>query len=413
MVHTSAVSGFRALETFGASSSQKKETHWLQVVSHLSPRYGGIASSVPILARATEAVSRHACPIAGFCDREELEQVPEDQRRTTRIFPPHRIPWMFDSGLKGNLRDAISSATGVHIHGLWETHCMTAADMARSCKRPYIISAHGMLELWALRSKRLKKALYAALVEIRRMQRAACLRACSAAEVDDYRRLGLSNPIAIVPNGVDAQPGVTADSFHRAFPNLKGKRIILFLGRIHQKKGLPLLLRAWARNAHRASDTHLVIAGPDSDNSLPHLKKLAEELRLSSSVSFTGMLTGVHKWSALAAASLFVLPSYSEGFSMSVLEALAMGVPVLVTTQCNIPEVELHACGWVIPPAAGPLEQVLADFLSLSSEDVARIGARGRELVRNRFSSMVVGRQLAQVYDWLQGGNKPTAVEIA
>jgi glycosyltransferase involved in cell wall biosynthesis len=398
-------------ESIGLACEPKRQACWLQVMSHLSPRYGGIATSVPGFARATEAASAHACPIVGFCEQEELDQLPEERRAGITVFPPHRLRWMVDARLKRRLNDAVRGATGVHIHGLWETHCMMAAGMARTLKRPYIISAHGMLEQWALRHKRLKKALYAALIEIRAMKSAACLRALSADEVDDYRRLGLTNPIAIVPGAIDAQPVVSPDLFRSQYPQLDGKRIVLFLGRIHPKKGLHLLLRAWARTVE-AEDMHLVIAGPDSEGNQARLEQLRDDLNLRMSVTFTGMLTAERKWSALAAASLFVLPSYSEGFSIAVLEALAAGVPVVVTTSCHIPEVSLNRCGWVIKPAIGPLEQTFREFLSLSPKELYELGSNGRELALRRFHSSVVGNQMAQVYGWLQGGAKPAAVEI-
>jgi glycosyltransferase involved in cell wall biosynthesis len=409
---TSTISDFHAPEPTDASRQPKRESCWLQVLSHLSPEYGGIAASVPRLAKATEAASLHACPISGFCDGEELDHVPGDQRGEMRIFSPNRVRWIVDTSLRRSLKHTVRAATGLHIHGVWETHCMIAAGVARGCKRPYIISAHGMLERWALQHRRLKKALYAALVEIRTMQRAACLRALSLDEVDDYRRLGLANPIAIIPNGTDAQPGARPDLFWDAYPQLTGKRIILFLGRIHQKKGLQPLLEAWARISSKADDVQLVIAGPDSENLRASLERVTDELKLRSSVTFAGMLTGELKWSTLAAASLFVLPSYSEGFSIAILEALAMGIPVIVTKACHIPEVAIHGCGWVIPSAVAPLEQALADFLSLSREEADLMGKHGQDLVRTQFHSSVVGTQMAQVYDWLQGGNKPTAVEI-
>jgi glycosyltransferase involved in cell wall biosynthesis len=407
-----SVTDRHAPETTGASRHPKRATSWLQVLSHVSPQYGGIATSVPRLASATEEASSHACPIAGFCDDEELEHVAIDQRAGMKVFSQNRLRWMVDASLQKRLRDTVRAATGVHIHGIWEAHCMIAGGMAQECKRPYVISVHGMLERWALRHRRMKKALYAALIEIRRMQRAACLRALSLDEVEDYRRLGLTNPIAIVPNGVDAPPGATPDLFLGTHPQLAGKRIVLFLGRLHQKKGLSLLLEAWARVSPKVDDIHLVIAGPDSDNLRASLEKLTDELKLRPSVTFAGMLTGEQKWSAIASSNLFVLPSYSEGFSIATLEALAMGVPVIVTTPCHIPEVAVHDCGWVIEPAVGPLVQALEDFVSFSADEASLLGDRGRELVRTRFHSSVVGTQMAQVYDWLQGGNKPTAVEI-
>lgn len=388
-----------------------KQAGWLQVLSHLSPRYGGIATSVPGSARATEAESTYTCPIIGFCDREELDEMPEEQRVGIRIFPPQRLRWMVDTSLQRRLSEAVVAADGVHIHGIWETHCMLAARMARVRKRPYIISAHGMLEQWALQHKRLKKAIYAALVEIRVMKSAACLRALSMDEVNDYRRLGLTNPIAVIPGAIGAPPAVSPSLFRSQYHRLDGKRIVLFLGRIHPKKGLHLLLKAWARVA-RPEDAHLVIAGPDSEGTRACLERQVADLKLHQSVAFTGMLNGEGKWSALAAASLFVLPSYSEGFSIAVLEALASGIPVLVTTSCHIPEVAEHRCGWVSKPTVSSLEQALREFFETSEREAAELSRNSRELTRRRFHLSIVGSQMAQVYDWLQTGRRPTGVEI-
>jgi len=397
----------------GVPSQPRELASWLQVLSHLSPQHGGIAVSVPQLARATEAQGSHECPIVGFCDPGELEQIPADNRVGVRIFPPGRMRWVMDANLRKNLKNTVSAASGIHIHGIWETHCAMAAASARAAKRPYIISAHGMLEPWALRHKRLKKALYAALVETRVMQRAACLRALTVDEVDDYRSLGLTTPVAIVPSGVEVPSAASADLFRAKYPKLAGKRIVLFLGRIHHKKGLHILLQAWARIKRHVGDMHLVIAGPDSENTLAALERMTDELKLRSSVTFAGMLTGDAKWSAFAAANLLVLPSYSEGFSIAVLEALGMGVPVLVSAQCHIREVAVHDCGWVIQPKLGELEAALEEFRDLSSNRAAQMGERGKALARQRFDWSVVGKQMAQVYDWLRGGPKPSAVEIA
>ena len=405
----SRVTQFRKSST--AVFDRNRDGRWLQVLSHLSPRYGGIASSVPRLARATEAAGRHVCPIVGFCSQDELQDLGEAERNAMKAFPPGRMRWMVDGSLHRELREMVRAADGVHIHGLWETHCMTAAGIAQSSKRPYMVSAHGMLEQWALRRRRLKKAFYAALIEIRVMRRAACLRALSVDEVDDYRRLGLNNPIAIVPGGVNAPPEAGPELFRSTFPKLDGKRIVLFMGRIDQKKGLGMLLAAWASIMERTNDIHLMIAGPDC-GMMPSLLQMTNELRLHDSVTFAGMVTGELKWSMLATASLFVLPSYSEGFSIAVLEAMAMAVPVIVTTPCHIPEVAIHDCGWVIQPQLEQLEQALGEFMALSGEKADEKGRHGRDLARTRFHSSVVAGQMDQVYEWLQGGAEPSSVEI-
>jgi glycosyltransferase involved in cell wall biosynthesis len=397
---------------FSNSTEPKREMTWLQVLSHLSPHFGGIAISVPELARATEAHGAYDCRIAAFCSGKELMDLPIVQRKNAETFPSTRWRWLTDVRLRSRLKDTIRGASGVHIHGIWEPHCHMTSWAARAHKRPYVISAHGMLDEWALRHKPVKKALYATLIETGNLQRAACLRALSADEVNDYRRLGLTNPIAIVPGGIETDRLSSPILFGETYPHLMGRRIVLFMGRLHAKKGLYLLLEAWAAVSRSADDLHLVIAGPDSDSTLASLQRMVDELNLRQSVTFAGMLTGDHKWSALAAASLFVLPSYSEGFSIAVLEALASALPVLVTVPCHIPEVAKHECGWVIEPTLESLKRTLDEFAGLSECDARRMGENGRKLVRRRFDWSVVGRQMAQVYDWLQGGSKPSTVEI-
>jgi glycosyltransferase involved in cell wall biosynthesis len=196
---------------------------------------------------------------------------------------------------------------------------------------------------------------------------------------------------------------------------LRGKRLVLFLGRIHFKKGLDALCEAWTRVSRDWPDAQLVLAGPDFENTRKSVEKLLEERQIRSRVTFTGMLAGDLKWSALRAAECFVLPSYSEGLSVSVLEAMGMGVPVIVSEQCNLPEVAQHNCGWVIQPR-GPrgneLEQALDDVLRVSSQMRARLGANGRRLVSQRYSWRVVGEQMSALYAWAQGGGFPTGFDM-
>jgi glycosyltransferase involved in cell wall biosynthesis len=192
---------------------------------------------------------------------------------------------------------------------------------------------------------------------------------------------------------------------------LRGKRLVIFLGRLHPKKGVPMLLEAWA-NTTKPEDAHLLIAGPDSDGMQFGLEQLVADLHIGSSVTFLGMLTGNRKWSALAAAHLFVLPSVSEGFSIAVLEALAMGLPVLISQPCHFPEVSQKQCGWVISPKQGPLEEALHHFFRLPVSDCIPMGQRARELVNQRFRWSVVGRQMGEVYNWVDGGPKPQEVTI-
>src|SRR5262249_10344651 len=147
--------------------------------------------------------------------------------------------------------------------------------------------------------------------------------------------------------------------FLSAHPKAAGKRIILFLGRLHQKKGLLPLLEAWL--GVRKSHSHLVIAGPD-DGLRPTLEQMVQEKGAEDFVSFPGSLHGSMKWSALAAASLFALPSHSEGLSMALLEALAVRVPILFTRHCNLPA-EAERAGWMVAAERNHISRALGQFL--------------------------------------------------
>jgi glycosyltransferase involved in cell wall biosynthesis len=269
-----------------------------------------------------------------------------------------------------------------------------------------------MLQPWALRSKSFKKRLYSALVEKANLQKAACLHALTTAEAADYRSFGRRGPIAVIPNGVELPQSIDATLFLEQFPMLRGRRIVLFLGRIHFKKGLDILIRAWAAIEKNFPDTILVLAGPDSENSRAAVEKLAEECGISARIHFTGMLAAGMKWSALANSYGFVLPSYSEGLSVAALEAMGVGLPVILTRHCHMPEVRRLDAGWEIEATTPALTLALEEMLANSSAANAAIGGRARRLVCDRYSWPVVAAQMADLYRWVQGGPSPHSFDV-
>jgi glycosyltransferase involved in cell wall biosynthesis len=385
---------------------------WLNVVTHLDPKYGGLSAAVPALANAVSEAGYYSTSIAGFCAAGEQFNPATTNPIAIDHLPLGRLNWMKNSTARHRFHQLVDDSAGVHVHGIWEHSTAAATSRARASKKPYVISAHGMLERWALANKRAKKVLYAALIERANLQSADCLHALTQAEAQDYRNFGLLNPIAVIPNGVNIPAHLSPDLFLERFPDLRGKRLVLFLGRIHFKKGLDLLAHAWAHIAPKSLDTHLVLAGPDSEDTQDTLSRQLTALGLSQRVTFTGMLSQDVKWSALAASECFVLPSYSEGLSVSVLEAMSAGLPVIVTKQCNLPEVEEHNCGWVIDTQVDELVDALKDLLHASSREIADMGANGRHLVSRRYSWPVIGEQMSRVYRWLNGGSVPVQVEL-
>jgi glycosyltransferase involved in cell wall biosynthesis len=342
--------------------------------------------------------------IAAFCDAAE--------RLEESIVPVERLPrsLLRRNGFK-QLLSLIEESDLVHIHGLWQSPSLLGGWLSRRCQTPYVVSAHGMLEPWALRTRRWKKSIYAAATERRTLARAACLRALTCDEVSDYRAFGLTNPIAVVPNGVHI-PDTGPELFLDAFPTMRGRRLLLYLGRIHYKKGPDVLVKAWGLVAKRFPEVQLVIAGPDFERTEAAIKELAARLGVSDTITFAGLLRGDLKWSALAACSLFVLPSHSEGFSVAVLEALGSGKPVLISPQCHFPDVIERNCGWIVEPNVDRISELLAVALQMPPNTLADMGARGRALVQQKYDWNEVGSQMAGVYRWVLGGPKPQNVPI-
>ena len=403
------VSGIRTLEEAPLPVSSEKIAS-IEILWGLDPKRGGIAASVPDL---TAAISRH-----GRVNAKVVALAPGARAKTQPVnsnvvtLPAGRVRWLRDSNLRVELRKIVAEASVVHIHGLWQEHGIVAAAAAKKLDIPYIVSAHGMLETQALRAKRWKKAIYAAMFERRCLACASALRALTRAEVDDYRRFGLKAPAFVVPNGVTFPEHPDSGQFLSEFPRLAGRRLILYLSRLHPKKKPDLLIRAWSRMGPRFADAHLVLAGPDEAGTQIGLSQLATDLGVADRVTFTGMLQGDMKWSALAAAEVFVLPSFSEGFSVAALEAMACSRPVILTRQCNFPEVAQHQAGLIVEPEERQIERALVDVLTLCAGDRAAMGARGRELVRSKYSWASVASSMIEVYDWLCGGSLPRSVEI-
>ncbi len=385
---------------------------WLHVVSHTDPRYGGLSAAVPALAASLSLQAPLDVSLAAFCHAGETYQPREMEGEEISFWPTSRASWAFDRELKASFAEAVRQADGLHIHGIWEESTAVACRLARKLGKPYVLSAHGMLEPWALAAKRLKKRIYAALIERENVAGAACLHALTTAEAEQYRQFGATCPIAVIPNAVDLPEDAHADLFLHRFPELRGKRLVLFLSRLHPKKGLDLLIEAWARVAGQHPGASLVIAGPDAEGMQAKLVSLAMARGVDAQVCFTGMLAGAMKWSALDAAECYVLPSYSEGLSMALLEAMGVGVPVIATHACNMPEITAAHVGWEIDANADALTAALQTLLDRPADENWAMGRNGAQLIASRYTPEQVTRQMAELYDFLLGGPPPATTRL-
>jgi glycosyltransferase involved in cell wall biosynthesis len=278
---------------------------------------------------------------------------------------------------------------------------------------PYLIAAHGMAEPWSLRHKALKKRIYTALIEGTNLRRAACLHALSLPEISHLRTIAPGTPVCFVPNGVDLRP--LEDLPPRAvleseFPELAGKFLLLFFGRLHAKKGLDLLAHACAELAPDHRELHLILAGKEDGALAPFLHQMSDA-GLSSRLTWVGHVAGERARQLWGAADAFVLPSYSEGFSMAILEALACRLPVMITTACHFPELAAAAGGILVEPTARGVTDGLRCLLEQSPAERAELGRKGRALVERDYTWQQQGERLANVYRWVAGGG-PVPAEV-
>jgi glycosyltransferase involved in cell wall biosynthesis len=317
-------------------------------------------------------------------------------------------------GPETNLEEVISRAAAVHIHGLWQRHTRRGALIAQRAGVPYLIAAHGMAEPWALRHKRWKKSFYFALVESKNLRRASCLHALSRPEIDHLRELAPQTPICFVPNGVDL---VSFDDLpersilEERIPELRGKFVLLFFGRLHAKKGLDLLAGALGLVAHEFPDLHVLIAGKD-DGAWQPFSHRVEALGLSPRITYLGHVQGNWARKVWARADAFILPSYSEGFSMAILEALACSLPCLITTACHFPELAEAEGAIITEPRLDAVTEGLRTLLTLSTQERVTLGTNGRELITHSYTWDQQAQQLGLVYKWLAGGSEPPSCVI-
>lgn len=314
----------------------------------------------------------------------------------------------FAPGLLGDLKN--SRPDLVHVHGLWQYISLAAVLWRRRSGRPHLVSPHGMLDSWALKHSACKKRCSWALYEERHLRGAACIRALCEAELGSIRALGLRNPVCIVPNGIDLvdlnQRSDAAGPYTES-----STKVLLYLGRIHPKKGLALLLRAWAQNLRR-NDWLLAIAGWDQAGHEAQLKGLATQLGLQwsdtlhafprkPSVLFLGPQFGPAKERLLRRCDAVILPSRSEGLPMAILEAWARAKPALLTPQCNLPEGRLAGAGIQIEPDVDSIGAGLQRIFQSERGELSSMGLRGRRLVAEKFAWPKIAADLTGVYRWL------------
>jgi glycosyltransferase involved in cell wall biosynthesis len=289
----------------------------------------------------------------------------------------------------------------IHTQSLWMYLSYANKKYHQQTGTPYIISPHGMLDRWQLHQsfwKNLKKNIVLGLYERRHLEEATCFHALCKEEHDAIRALGFKNPIAIIPNGIEL-PDIYDETNKSENRNVRKK--LLFLGRIHPKKGLDNLLEAWSLLNPAHHNWQLVIAGETKDeNYMQLLMNKISQLKITKTVSFVGGQFGTAKGDCLKNSDAFILPSFSEGLPMSVLEAWSYRLPVLMTPFCNLSEGYKQLAAIRIETDPESISDGIKKLISLSDNERHNMGKRGYQLVKEKFTWSKVADSMTHLYNW-------------
>ncbi|WP_315789087.1 glycosyltransferase [Fischerella sp. JS2] len=377
--------------------------------------YGGIPKAVEELASAIGKLDASVDVVTTDANNLEKISVPLkkwiDKKNYRIIYFPcwNRQDFVISIPLIIWLCQHIHEYDIVHCHTVFAPIVLIVDWMCQYRHIPYVVTPHGMLEPWALSYKARKKQIYYNLLEKAALQNANAIHVIASLEASNVRSLGFQQ-IVNVPNGIHRQEFEylpEPEIFYQQFPITRNKSLILFLGRIDPKKGLDLLAPAFAKVHDKFPQTHLVVAGPDNIGFMTTVQRYFRQAQCLDAVSFTGMLTGNLKSAALAAANLYVAPSYSEGFSMSVLEGMASGLPCVITNGCNFPEAAIAQAAYVVDINSDAIADALIHCLSHPQQAKA-MGDRAREFIFQNYTWDRSAEKLVQVYQAIISRNSLT-----
>jgi glycosyltransferase involved in cell wall biosynthesis len=300
----------------------------------------------------------------------------------------------------------------IHQQGIYLYSSYVNSKYSDKYSTPYIISPRGMLDKWILNNNKLKKKIGFSLYEHKNLRNASCINALGIPEYNAVREFGLKNPIAIIPNGVFI-PKETSEKIPKASWNIDSRKTLLFLSRLHQKKGLENLLQAWKALGSLKADWKLVIAGESNGSEYEDsLRRLQSELGLSGDVFLIGPQFHKEKDITFRNADAFILPSFSEGMPMAVLEAWSYKLPVIITDECNLPDGFTHDCAIRIEPNVDSIYDGIIKLLNLSNSEMKQIGHNGFELVKSKYTWLSIAEEMSNVYSWMLDESLPIPSSI-
>lgn len=376
------------------------------LTQHVSLRAGGVRDAVKGLAKGLTKAG-NSFTLYGVRDNpaaDDAENYSDLDLQLGIEIGPSQFGYNF--GLKRLLRKNLlgtNKPSVLELHGLWMYKSIVADHVSKKMGIPLIIHTHGHLDSWALRNKSLQKKIAYFIYEKSTLQQASAIRTLCNLETEHVRKLGLGVPIAEIPNGIDlpSQSIIHHNPFAPLLSN--SSKFALYMARITPQKGLDVLLQAWASSGMKAH-MKLVVAGPNYGGFEEKMKVLANQLGIMNSVVFLGPIHGADKDALLSMASLFILPSYSEGFSMSLLEASCYKLPIIYTHACNFPELNTKAAGRLYPTESSAISNALKDFNQTSDQMKSEEGQKNYDFITKNYTWDILALKYQNVLEWILKG---------
>jgi glycosyltransferase involved in cell wall biosynthesis len=382
--------GFDEVRSRGRDVRDGEDVRLLHVISSLNPVFGGPSASVRMFVAAHQAIGNQV-EVATLDDpAADFSRIPGSE---VHAFGPTKPKYRYEPKLERWLRENCQRFDGVIVNGIWQYHTL-AARRGVAGRRPYVVFSHGMLDPYFMRRfplKHLKKLLYWIAIETRNLELAEAV--CFTSQ-EEMRVAAMGFPFhgrfkrVVVPYGTIGPIG-DSEALKQAFlavcPEVACKRYLLFLGRLHPKKGCDLVLDAFAKTLPR--DLDLVMAGPDEVGWESELRARASRLGMADRVHWTGTLSGDVKWGAFYGAEGFILPSHQENFGIAVADALACGTIPLISDKVNIArDVEADGAAIVDSDTQEGTVRLIKRFLALSEEDRKTMRRKARTCYLDRYA---------------------------
>ncbi|MET3516155.1 glycosyltransferase involved in cell wall biosynthesis [Pseudacidovorax sp. 1753] len=382
----------------------KKKLRILRLIPSLDPKRGGPVNGASMIDRELLKLG-HIVQVVTFGDYDEGIQ--KNYPAPIHFLGKSYFNYSLNLSAIRWLKENAANFDKVIVNGIWQFHSYAAWAALRNSGIPYFVFTHGMLDPWFKRAyplKHLKKWLYWPWADYRVLRDASAVLFTSEEEKIKSREsfwLYKAKEI-VVSYGTSGPPENDGKKYSEIFflkyPDLKNKRLVLFLSRIHEKKGCDLIIDAFEKISRSYDDAHLVMAGPDDSNYAKELKQKVEALGIEKKVTWTGMLVGDEKWGAYFSSDVFCLPSHQENFGIVVAEALACGRPVLISNKVNIwKEIQADACGIVNEDTAEGTYAGLAKWFLMNDQERVAMGRRASATFVRRFEIKSVASSLLAV----------------